>query len=86
MKLMVEYDESGKVTSVMFVNPEIAEHLERAPEPGRQMVYADPISLGLPTDLARLRGEDLGKYHKKLCDSLRVENGTVQVRGNSQTL
>jgi hypothetical protein len=77
-KLMVEYDERGKVTSVMFVNPDVAEHLDRVPEPGRHIVYADQAALQLPVDLSRLRGGDLAKYHGELCNSLRDEGGVVQ--------
>jgi hypothetical protein len=78
MKMIIEYDEAGTVTSVAFVNAEFADNLEPVPERGKSVMYQDAASVGLPENAERLRGADFVKKHDELCKAYRVERGKLK--------
>jgi hypothetical protein len=76
MRLIIEHDTKGTITTVAFVGPN-ANELELEPAKGRGVVYTDTKALGLPDNLEQLRGEELVPHRHALASSFHVEAGNV---------
>jgi hypothetical protein len=73
MRVVIEHDNRGAITAIAFVESQSPE-LELTPATGMQVIYANPVTLGLPGDLSNYSTEEIAWRRSQILNSFRIED------------